>query len=268
MSGAATAYLVLATQRSGSTLLVESLRATGIAGNPQEFFEYLPSTGMPPQPREWFAGVEDESIPRLLDPLVPGTPDTAMAVEWRDHIRSAGRTPERCLGRQAHVESDGAVGAAGGGTAGPLRGQPAHGDPRCDRRASPYTCTSTGRTWYRRRYRFGAPHRPRFGRAMPTLSATCRTAYHAGAIAHIVNNLRSQENSWRAWFAEENITPIDIAHPVLWRNLTAIVATVLDALGLDPKLAPPPMLERQADDRSDEWVDRYRAEAPLLGLPT
>ena len=37
-------YLVLASQRSGSTLLVESLRATGVAGEPQEFFQSLPTT--------------------------------------------------------------------------------------------------------------------------------------------------------------------------------------------------------------------------------
>src|ERR1700753_2100688 len=92
MSAHPTAYLVLASHRSGSTLLVESLRATGIAGNPQEFFQNLPATGMPPQPREWFAGVEDESILRLLDPMHPGTPDTASPVAWRERIRSSGRT--------------------------------------------------------------------------------------------------------------------------------------------------------------------------------
>lgn len=94
-----------------------------------------------------------------------------------------------------------------------------------------------------------------------------QAVYHAGAIAHIIRNLRDQENGWRAWFAEEGIDPIDIAYPVLWRNLTAIVASVLDAIGQDPKLAPAPMLERQANQRSDEWVDRYRAEAPRLGYP-
>ena len=69
-----TAYLVLASQRSGSTLLVESLRATGVAGEPQEFFQYLPETSMSPQPREWFAAVTDESVLRLLDPIVEGKP--------------------------------------------------------------------------------------------------------------------------------------------------------------------------------------------------
>jgi LPS sulfotransferase NodH len=50
--------------------------------------------------------------------------------------------------------------------------------------------------------------------------------------------------------------------------LTSIVGTVLDALGQDPRLAPAPVLERQADQRSDEWVDRYRADAEKEGLPT
>ena len=42
---------------------------------------------------------------------------------------------------------------------------------------------------------------------------------------------------------------------------------MLEALGLDPRLAPAPVLERQADQRSDEWVERYRADAEREGLP-
>ena len=91
-------YLVLASQRSGSTLLVESLRATGVAGEPQEFFQYLPTTSQSPQPREWFAGVEDESILNLLDPLDQGKPDLAPAEIWRDYIRTVGRTPNGIWG--------------------------------------------------------------------------------------------------------------------------------------------------------------------------
>ena len=62
-------YLVCASQRSGSTLLVESLAATGVAGRPQEFFQYYPSSSLSPQPREWFAGVDDPSLLDLLDPM-------------------------------------------------------------------------------------------------------------------------------------------------------------------------------------------------------
>jgi len=53
---------------------------------------------MAPQPREWFAGV-DESILRLLDPLEEcGTPDTGTPIAWREHIRSSGRTPNGVWG--------------------------------------------------------------------------------------------------------------------------------------------------------------------------
>lgn len=66
MAARPSAYLVLASQRSGSTLLVESLRATGVAGEPQEFFQYLPATSQSPQPRQWFADTrtpDTESVP-------------------------------------------------------------------------------------------------------------------------------------------------------------------------------------------------------------
>ncbi len=98
MTDAPSSYLVLASQRSGSTLLVESLRATGVAGEPQEFFQYLPTTSQPPQPREWFAGVENESILRLLDPLDTGTPDLAPAEIWRNYLQTVGRTPNGVWG--------------------------------------------------------------------------------------------------------------------------------------------------------------------------
>lgn len=267
MSGAATSYLVIATQRSGSTLLVESLRATGIAGNPQEFFEYLPATGMPPQPREWFAGVEDESILRLLDPLHPGTPDHASPLAWRERIRAAGRTPNGVwggklmwnqtpllIGRAAELPD-----RSGTGLRSAIRdvigGEPVYihvHRPDVVSQAVSFWRAAQTRVWQ--------------GRADPERDS--RACYHAGAIAHVIENLRRQEDGWRAWFAEENVTPIDIAYPVLWRNLTTIVATVLEALGLDPTLAPPPVLQRQANNRSDEWVERYRREAPLLGLPS
>lgn len=77
-------YLVCASQRSGSTLLVESLAATGVAGRPQEFFQYYPSSSLAPQPREWFAGVDDPSLTDLLDPIDPGTVDARTPAQWRD----------------------------------------------------------------------------------------------------------------------------------------------------------------------------------------
>jgi trehalose 2-sulfotransferase len=124
-----TAYLVLASQRSGSTLLVESLRATGVAGEPGEFFQYLPETSQSPQPRQWFEGVEDESILQLLDPLDAGRPDLAPPEIWRDYICTVGRTPDGICGRQADVEPDTAAATARRRAARPLRSGSPLGHP-------------------------------------------------------------------------------------------------------------------------------------------
>jgi LPS sulfotransferase NodH len=261
----ATAYLVLASQRSGSTLLVESLRATGCAGEPGEFFENLPSTSMPPQPREWFAGVDDESILRLLDPLQPGTPDTATPVEWRDRIRRSGRTPNGVWGGKLMWNQT------------PLLMQRAAGLPDRsgdDLRSAIRDVIGTD-PLYVHVYRpdvvsqavsFWRAVQTQAWQGRPDPARDSRVVYHAGAIDHIVRMLQEQENSWRNWFAEQHIKPIEVAYPVLWRNLTAIVGTILEELGLDRRRAPDPVLQRQADERSDEWVDRYRAEAQQLGL--
>lgn len=266
MSNTATSYLVLASQRSGSTLLVESLRATGCAGEPQEFFQYLPATGMSPQPREWFAGTEDPTILELLDPLQPGTPETATPVAWREHIRNSGRTPNGVWGgklmwNQTPLLLDWAAqlpDRSGEGLRAAIR-DVIGSEPFFVHVYRPDVVSQAVSFW--------RAVQTRVWRGQPDPERDSRAAYHSGAIAHIVTMLRSQENGWRQWFADEGITPLEISYPVLWRNLTSIVGTVLAAVGQDPQLAPAPVLERQANQRSDEWVDRYRQEAALNGLP-
>ena len=55
-------YLVCATPRSGSTLVCQALKATGVAGRPEEYFEALEHSGRPRRPEEYFNGVDDPSI--------------------------------------------------------------------------------------------------------------------------------------------------------------------------------------------------------------
>jgi trehalose 2-sulfotransferase len=262
-----TAYLVLASQRSGSTLLVESLRATGVAGEPGEFFQYLPTTSQSPQPRQWFEGVDDPSILRLLDPLDEGKPDLAPPEIWRDYIRTVGRTPNGIWGgklmwNQTPLLLQRAAGLpdrSGDGLLSAIR-DVIGSDPVLIYVHRPDVVSQAVSFW--------RAVQTRVWRGRPDPARDSRAEYHAGAIAHVVKLMREQEKGWRTWFDEENVSPIEIAYPVLWRNLTQIVATVLEAIGQDPRLAPAPVLERQADQRSDEWVDRYRADAESEGLPT
>src|SRR3954462_11396185 len=261
------AYLVLASQRSGSTLLVESLRATGVAGEPGEFFQYLPTTSQSPQPRQWFEGVGDESILRLLDPLDEGKPDLAPPEIWRDYIRTVGRTPNGVWGGKLmwnqtpllQQRADGLPDRSGTGLLSAIR-DVVGSDPVLVHVYRPDVVSQAVSFW--------RAVQTRVWRGRPDPVRDARAEYHAGAIAHVITMLQAQEVGWRNWFAEENVTPIEVPYPVLRRNLTEVVGQVLDALGLDPRLAPSPVLERQADQRVDECVDRYPVDAPRVGLPT
>lgn len=260
-------YLVLASQRSGSTLLVESLRSTGLAGKPEEFFQFQPWTSRAPQPREWFAELDDESILRLLDPFDPGTPDLAPAQIWRDYVRTVGRTPNGVWGGKLMWNQT------------PLLLNRAKDLPdRSGDGLRAAICDVIGEEPI-----FVHVHRPdvvsqavsfwravqtKVWRGKPEPVRDAHVQYHAGAIAHLVQLLRAQEEGWRGWFAEENITPIEVSYPVLCSDFAGVAGSVMAALGLDPQLAPGPALERQADHRSDEWANRYRDDAEKQGLPT
>jgi len=267
MASTPTAYLVLASQRSGSTLLVESLRATGVAGEPQEFFQYLPTTSQAPQPREWFADVDDESVLRLLDPLDAGTPDLAPATIWRDYIRTVGRTPNGIWGGKLMWNQTPLLlnrakdlpDRSGDGLLAAIR-DVVGSDPLLIHVYRPDVISQAVSFW--------RAVQTRLWRGRPDPVRDARAEYHAGAIAHVVTMLRAQEEAWRQWFAEEDVDYLDVPYPTLWRNLTDVVGDILGRLGQDPRLAPAPVLERQADQRSDEWVIRYRQDAEKKGLPT
>lgn len=260
-------YLVCASQRSGSTLLVESLRATTVAGNPEEYFQYLPSTSRSPQPRQWFEGVTDESVLSLLAPLEPGTVDTRTSEQWRDQLLSLGRTPNGVWGgklmwNQVPLVLDRAAGLpdrSGDGLRAALddilgRDLTLIHVFRGDVVAQ---AVSMWRAVQTQVWRDDAtPPAPHDG-----------AEYHADGIAHLVRILRDQDEQWRRWFDAEKLDHVDVRFEDLVKDPQASTAKVLVELGLDPELAPPPPLERQSDGRSREWVERYRSEAPTKGLP-
>ena len=59
--------------------------ATGVAGRPEEFFEFLNATGRPRQPREYFHGVEDPTLLDLLPPLLVPLPKPS----WERQVEDA-----------------------------------------------------------------------------------------------------------------------------------------------------------------------------------
>ena len=239
--------LVCATPRSGSTLLCALLDGTGVAGRPQEFFERLARSGLPRQPREYFERVEDPKLLQLLAPTDPGTPDPgdpipqaldegttdngvfAAKLMWTHLLDLAER-----LGRPA----DAAL----------LHER--FPDPRyvhVTRRDKIAQAVSLWRAVQTRAWRAGE------------VTENGNAVYHAGAIGYLAGQLSEHDDAWRTWFSANRIEPLTIVYEELAADTSGVTSEVLDHLGVGPAEIPDPPLRRQRDDRSERWVERYRA---------
>ncbi len=261
-------YLVLASQRSGSTLLVESLAATGVAGRPAEFFQYLPETSLAPQPRQWFAGVDDPGVLALLDPLEPGEPWRETSDEWRARILAEGATPNGVWGGKLMWNQTSLL----------VRRATGLTRPPADASLAAAIEAVLGDTVFIRIVRedvvaqavsFWRAVQTRVWRGRTPADRDARARYDATGIAHLVAELRRQQAGWDAWLAETGIDPIVVTLAELAENPAKQVDRVLDALGLPRADVRPdaPVLRRQGDGRSAEWIERYRADAEANGLP-
>jgi trehalose 2-sulfotransferase len=251
------AYLVCATPRSGSTLLCEMLRATGIAGRPLEHFEVLRHSGRPPQPREYFEGVDAPEVLERLAPLADaaGAPEPAGA--WWDRVLADGTTENGVWAGKlmwGHVddflaragELDGLDGADLATVLDALLGDPALVYvTRPDKVAQ---AVSLWRAVQTQAWRAGADGAPD------------RAEYDFAGIDHLRRQLESHDAAWRAWFADHGRACREVSYDDLSADPPGTVRAVLRALGLPDDGVAAPQLRRQGDDRSAEWARRYREE--------
>ena len=223
---------------------------------------------MSPQPRQWFAGVDDESILRLLDPLDEGKPDLAPAEIWRDYIRTVGRTPNGVWGGKLMWNQTPLLLRSRQGPARALRRRAARRDPRRHRHRS-----GPGARLPARR---GVPGGVVLARgADPGLAGSARSA--CATPAPSTTPARSRTSSPCCASRRR------AGGPGSTRRTSSRSKSRIRCCGaISPRSSArcsrrwasihgwrrAPVLERQADQRSDEWVDRYRADAQREGLPT
>jgi LPS sulfotransferase NodH len=258
-------YVVCATPRSGSTLLCEALRLTGVAGYPEEPFETLRATGREREPHAYFDGVQDPTILDLLPELEPG-PRAAPIADRVAGAFKAGTTPNgvfatkimwgyfadfladvRTLPGMAARDDAAALAALFPGVTYvhmTRRG-------RIDQAVSLWRALQTG-VW--------RSDRPDRGR---------RAAYRFTGIDHLVRQLEAHELAWRRWFSRHGVRPATVVYEDLVDALEPTVRALLRHLGIDPPAdlrIRAPALSRQADGRSAEWARRY-AEDPRVVMP-
>lgn len=264
-------YLVCATPRSGSTLLCETLEATGVAGRPREYFEELKETGVPRRPREYFWGLRSPEVIRLLPAESQIDREAERRPTWaRDDYEAhflaalgAGTTENGVFGAKMMwgYFSDflelmrGIPRFAGMGDGSLLN--TAFPElryvfiSRSDKVRQAVSLWRALQTWVWRK-ETGAPS----AEELPER----RAVYSFDAIDHLLDQLRRHEDAWRGFFFRIGQRPLPLLYEEVSGDPDATVARVLDELGIErPAGAAPPSrrMSRQSDDLSESWVQNY-----------
>jgi LPS sulfotransferase NodH len=252
-------YLVCATPRSGSTLLCETLRDTGVAGNPLEFFEAVPETGVPRRPLDYLAGLDDPAARGLIADNPPhGVPwysDVRGVGDYRGHlerVRRWGTSANGVFGAKimwAHLVDLGRR----------LGENDLHAlvDAQFDRPRF---------VWVRRADK--VRQAVSLWRAMQTQSWRAENEPPAGepqfsyaAIDHLVAQLEGQDAAWARFFAGASGAVLPLTYEDIAADLAGAQARTLGHIGVpspgDGRCEPP--MRRQADERSDAWAEAYAA---------
>jgi trehalose 2-sulfotransferase len=277
-------YLVCATPRSGSTLLCEGLKATGVAGRPEEYFEALRHSGRPRRPEEYFLGVEDQSIRDHLGERSVGSDPQPRSPLWS---RAAyDRYLEWAL--EAGTTDNGVFGAKlmwgyFGEFVSLLRNIPDYRDVplaelmptvfpdltfvrvvranKVRQAVSLWKAVQTA-TWREddAAAKVGSieedgspPYRSFIEEHRPQLR------FHYRAIDHLLEQLLVEEASWDAFFEHSGIRPILVLYENFAADYETSTLNLLERLDLScpEDFEFEPRMKRQSDRINDDWTKRY-----------
>jgi LPS sulfotransferase NodH len=252
-------YLVCATPRSGSTLLCESLRETGLAGNPLEFFEAVPETGVPRRPRDYLAGLDDPAAHELIADAPPheaawysDVRGVADYHEQLERVRGWGTTDNGVFGAKIMWSHLVDLGRRLGEDDLPALVDAQFGRPRFVwvRRADKVRqAVSLWRAMQSQSWR--AENEPSAGEPQ----------YSYAAIHHLVAQLDAQDDAWVRFFGAASGSVLALTYENVAADLTGALERTLDHIEVAPphgSLCVPPM-RRQADERSEAWAEAYAA---------
>ncbi len=228
--------IVCATQRSGSTLLCELLKATGVAGIPNEYFQRFKDTGLADQPRQYLAGVDDPAVLSLLPPFDPGAPEHEFDFEA---VRRAGTTPNGVFAAKIMWSHTPDLWARLGDRTledvfGPLRYVHVIRRDKVAQAVSLWTAIQT-QAW-----RSGD-------------EAQAEPVYSFAAIKHLTEWLAAGERGWTQWLRGRS------PDVVVYEDFARDPGPTIEILA--GVKAPPSPLLRQSGSRSSAWAARFAQEA-------
>lgn len=246
------AYVLCSNPRSGTTLLCDLLRQTGVAGAPNSFFRQKSLS-------DWCA---DWGMTGQIDPLDrdfsnrffkamhrAGTdtsetfglrlmgPDLTNACDWLARLYPAAQSDsarfEAAFGLTRYIHLS-----------------------RTDKLAEAVS--------YLRAEQTGLWHSHPDGSDRERIAPSIADGYDTQQITQRMEMLRAFDDAWDAWFAAEGINPLRLTYDALSSDALAVVRKVLEFIGKDPAAAVGirPGTRKLADEVSADWIARYRRHHP------
>jgi len=268
------AYLVCATPRSGSTLLCEALRNTGVAGRPDEYYQHRRRTGLPRRPREYFEdeGAETPEVYGILgeytrvdDELTLYDPRRFPTYrEYLDWTIQEATTQNGVFGAKVMW------GYFNGFVTGLRWALPVAVLPT--RKVLERSFPNLG-GWIFVSRRDKVRQAVSLWKAIQTWTWSRDTSdghllkhdlrYSFDAIRHLARQLEEQDREWLAFFEESTIQPFRVVYEDFADRYEG---TALDILRHLQIRIPPDLafgerrMTRQADELSERWVNQYRQD--------
>lgn len=264
------AYIVCSTQRSGSTYLCHLLAGTGVAGNPQEYFEARAETGMPPHPGYFLAG-----LPRtgagIRDNLRPTSPpdysDLRTVDGWEAHLERTfrlGTTPNGVFGTKLmwnqlpDIEQHAAalpdlVGTTGRDLLDRVFSRPFYVWMR--RGDKVRQAISLWRALQTRIWRL---ENPSSSGQKPLLH------YSYDGIEHLRRRLTADDAAWARFFTQNELEPLELHYETdVQPDPVGAVETVLEYIGVrrPEEWSARVGMVRQSDGLNAAWYEAYQRDA-------
>jgi trehalose 2-sulfotransferase len=264
------AYIVCSTQRSGSTYLCRLLASTGVAGNPQEYFEARAESGSPPHPGYFLAGLPRTGAGIRDDPRPTDAPeysDLRSVDGWEAHLERTfelGTTDNGVFAAKLmwnqlpDVEQHAAALPGLAGLSGSALFDALFGDPRyvwMRRLDKVKQAISMWRALQTRTWRLEHPTE----RGEPP-----ELHYSFEGIEHLRRRLTADDDAWGRYFLDSALEPLELYYETDVQPDPALaVARVLAYIGVEqpPTWEPDPGMVPQSDGLNDAWHSAYHRDA-------
>jgi LPS sulfotransferase NodH len=268
-----TSYLICSTPRTGSSLLCDALTATGIAGRPEEYFQFRARTGEPRRPREYFDGDGHEEALAILGSRTRGEEDErrydpSRFPRYEDYLTwtiDAGTTPNGVFGAKVMW------GYFNGFVTGLRWAIP--GRQRLPvGRLAPSVFPNLHHIWMTREDKVAQA--VSLWRALqswswssgqnPEQNVAEHLRYSNAAIRHLLLDIELHDREWGRYFDLCEVTPHVVVYEHMRRSVPEAVLGILDHLGISTDYGlsiPQPRRSPQADDLSRQWAQRFREES-------